>query len=107
VDAFTRNWSFFFHAFPPFSIISKILNKIITDKAQGILVVPDWRTQPWYPVFTKLLISKPLYFYPKPNLFVSPFRESHPLWNTITLVVGLLSGNTTLENTSPMQELKY
>ncbi|KAJ8912752.1 hypothetical protein NQ315_016708 [Exocentrus adspersus] len=50
VDAFTLNWTqYFFYAFPPFAIIARVLEKIIQEKAQGIVVVPLWPTQPWYP----------------------------------------------------------
>ncbi|KAI8428150.1 hypothetical protein MSG28_002397 [Choristoneura fumiferana] len=42
IDAFTMNWSHdFFYAFPPFSVILKCLQKIIHDKATGILVFPE------------------------------------------------------------------
>jgi len=41
VDAFSLNWSgFFFYAFPPFILILRVLRKIITDKAEGVVVVP-------------------------------------------------------------------
>lgn len=50
VDAFTLNWSTLnFYAFPPFSVVSRMLQKIIDDKAEGIVVVPFWISQPWYP----------------------------------------------------------
>ncbi|XP_015429181.1 PREDICTED: uncharacterized protein LOC107185918 [Dufourea novaeangliae] len=43
VDAFTLNWKHVnFYAFPPFSMILKVLRKIIQDQAQGILVFPKW-----------------------------------------------------------------
>ncbi|XP_043482415.1 uncharacterized protein LOC122511321 [Leptopilina heterotoma] len=36
IDAFTVNWNGFkFYAFPPFSVILRTLQKIITDKAEG------------------------------------------------------------------------
>ena len=48
VDAFTISWTnFSFYAFPPFAQIPKVLKKIIQDKAQEILLVPNWPTQPW------------------------------------------------------------
>lgn len=45
VDAFSLNWrKFFFYAFPPFililKVISKIIRKIIIDKAEEVVVVP-------------------------------------------------------------------
>lgn len=92
VDAFTIKWSNFFYAFPPFSLISKTLNKIIEDQATGIVVVPNWSSQNWYPLFNKLLIDNPIYLKPEPDLLLSPFRTPHPLHRTLTLVTGKLSG---------------
>ena len=47
VNAFTMSWSdVTFYAFPPFCIIPSVLQKIIKDRARGILVVPDWPNQP-------------------------------------------------------------
>ncbi|KAJ8959789.1 hypothetical protein NQ317_001016 [Molorchus minor] len=37
-DAFTINWrGYLFYAFPPFSLVGRVLNKIVRDKAKGIL----------------------------------------------------------------------
>lgn len=93
IDAFTVNWSkYYFYAFPPFSIITKVLEKIIQDRALGILVVPYWPTQPWFPLYNKLLVTSPLTFQPEKYLLISPFRKSHPLHKEISLVAGKLSG---------------
>ena len=49
VDAFTIEWSqFFFHAFPPFCLISRCVQKISRDQASGILIIPLWATQPYF-----------------------------------------------------------
>lgn len=93
VDAFTIDWGRgYFYAFPPFAVIAKVLNKIIYDKAQGILVVPDWKTQSWYPLFLMLLKSPPLIITPSKDLLLSPFNCRHPLWRSLTLVAGSVSG---------------
>lgn len=93
VDAFTLKWSkLFFYAFPPFQIISKVLEKIKQDRATGILVVPLWTAQPWFPLFNELLVEDTLIFLPRKDLLISPFRNEHPLANTISLVAGKLSG---------------
>ena len=61
VDAFSANWSnFFFYAFPPFSLIGKCLEKIQANNAEGILVVPFWTCQSWYPKLLRLLVAQAL-----------------------------------------------
>ena len=46
IDAFTMQWTNLkLYAFPPFSVIPLVLNRICRDKAQGIVVIPDWTTQ--------------------------------------------------------------
>lgn len=93
VDAFTISWRpYFFYAFPPFSIISRTLQKIKQEKSQGIIVVPDWPSQPWYPMIQTLALSKPLLFKPNAQLILSNNREPHPIWRHISLVAVNLSG---------------
>lgn len=90
VDAFTLSWeNYLFYAFPPFA---KTINKIISDQALGILVVPMWQSQPWYPLFIQLLTEEPIILKPNKSLLLSPFRKHHPLWPKLTLVAGKLSG---------------
>ncbi|XP_063975229.1 uncharacterized protein LOC135161513 [Diachasmimorpha longicaudata] len=41
IDAFTISWKkYFFYAFPPFSVILRILQKIQSDEAEGIMASP-------------------------------------------------------------------
>ncbi|XP_066600758.1 uncharacterized protein [Prorops nasuta] len=55
IDAFTLNWSNeFFYAFPPFALILKMLVKIKRENATGIIVVPLWRNQPWFPILEEI-----------------------------------------------------
>ena len=49
-----------FYAFPPFALIDRVLQKIKKDQGTGILIVPKWTTQPWYPGLLKLLVQEPL-----------------------------------------------
>lgn len=94
IDAFTQDWSGeFFYAFPPFSLILRVLQKIRSDKASGILVVPNWPNQPWFPLFMESLISKELIFNPSNSLLLSPCRTiHHPLARSLTLIAGHVSG---------------
>lgn len=97
VDSFTISWTREqFYAFPPFAVILPTLRKIISDEATGIVVVPNWPTQVWFPLFTSLLCEDPLILKPSPDLLLSPCRnKSHPLAHKLSLVVGKLSGKHT------------
>lgn len=95
IDSFTVPWSkYFFYAFPPFSIILKTLRKIIADKARGIVIVPMWPTQPWFPLFTALLTSEMITFPPQHNVLISHSSSSdhRRLDTSLTLVAGVLCG---------------
>jgi len=93
IDAFTRSWKdIFFYAFPPFPIILKVLQKIDSDQATGILVVPNWPTQPWFPRYQARLLSAPIIFPPNKSLLLSVDRRPHPLHRSLSLVAGILSG---------------
>lgn len=94
IDALTSSWSKEkFYAFPPFAMILRTLRKIINDKARGVVIVPNWPTQPWFPLFNSLLEKPPLLFNPNRNLLVSPCRRLvHPLVSNLSLVAGKLSG---------------
>ena len=81
VDAFTINWnSLNFFAFPPFSMIPKCVQKINQDKAKGILIIPVWPTQSWFPLVLQLLYRQPWIIGPSPQLLThAHIREPHPL----------------------------
>ena len=49
-----------FYAFPPFSILLHVIKKIEYDGATGILIVPNWPTQVWFPLLRRLLLAEPL-----------------------------------------------
>lgn len=99
VDAFTISWhNFFFYAFPPFAVILKVLQKIIGDRATGIVVVPYWESQPWYPLFKSLAIGNIVTFPPSKNLLSSVFRQAHPLHRHLSLAAAVLSGKHFCEN---------
>lgn len=81
INAMTLDWSpYYWYAFPPFSLIPRILKKIIEEGSRGIIVVPYWCSQPWYTIFIKLLASEMLFFNPSDSLLLSPCRKLiHPL----------------------------
>ena len=82
VDAFSVSWKDeTFYAFPPFSILARVLQKVQQDQAAGVLVVPDWPTQVWYPVLQRLLLTTPVQLPCRSNLLRLPSNpdEVHPL----------------------------
>lgn len=97
IDAFTVNWSNLnFYAFPPFSLILRVLAKIKTDRASGVIIVPDWPSQPWYPLFQSLLVGKPVKFEPNDNLLMSACRKKqHPRASQLSLMAGRVSAKPT------------
>ena len=49
VNAFTVSWTDLqFYAFPPFSLIPRVLARVVTDRATGLLIIPQWTTQSWF-----------------------------------------------------------
>jgi len=93
VDAFTVSWGAKFYAFPPFCLIPKVIDKVIRENARGILVVPSWPSQPWYPLFKCISESSVLVFGPNINLLTCPFsRKPHPLHRTLMLEAAIISG---------------
>ncbi|XP_030750160.1 uncharacterized protein LOC115877950 [Sitophilus oryzae] len=108
IDAFTVSWSnLSFYAFPPFALILRTLQKIINDKATGIMVVPFWKTQPWYPLFVKLTVGHPLFFGPNNDILFSPYSKvRHPMCKDLILVAAKLSGKHSEERESQKAQLE-
>jgi len=95
VDAFTVSWAnSFFYAFPPFCLIPRVLRKIRQDRGRGIVVVPKWSTQPWYPMFLEMKISKILILGPYSDLLICPLtNRMHPMNKSMYLMAAILSSN--------------
>ena len=53
--------------FPPFSLVGRVLAKVIRDKTNAVIVVPDWSTQYSYPQLMQMTNHKPLCFQPSPK----------------------------------------
>lgn len=96
VDAFTLDWKpFAFYAFPPFCMIPKCLQKIREDKARGLLLVPNWPTQAWFPQLVSMMEGEPLFIQRQEDLLLLPvLNTTHPLNANIDLLCCRLCGNT-------------
>lgn len=93
VDSLLCKWDYKLpYAFPPFSLIPKVLQKIKNEQATVILVVPNWPGQPWYPLYHLLRISDILRMGPDKQLLICPFsRKNHPM-KSLELQAAILCG---------------
>ena len=96
INAFSISWEkYTFYAFPPFCLILRTLQKIWHDKATGIIIVPCWPTQPWWPYLTEMLIDHPLLLPRMTDTITLPSDPTriHPLHKKLQLIMCLLSGD--------------
>lgn len=97
VNAFHMSWKpYLAYVFPPFCLISRILNKIREEQATVVAVVPKWPTQIWWPQLVSMLIRFPIVL---PNTKATIYLPSnpeavHPLYPRLELLVCLLSGSS-------------
>ena len=84
VDAFSISWSEYtnVYAFPPFSLVGPVLTKLRQDKVTGIIVIPYWTTQYWFPMMLEMLTEHPLLLPNQKDTIQLPFRKDviHPLY---------------------------
>lgn len=96
IDAFTLDWSIdTFFAFPPFSLLGRVVQKIEHDQAEGIVIVPNWPSQPWYPQVMRLAVTAPLILPGGKNMLELPYdtMKIHPLYPKLVLLACHLSGH--------------
>ena len=95
VDAFSVSWTNLkFYAFPPFSMILRMLSKIKREKATGIVIVPEWHTQVWWPLLLNLLKADPWRLPRRFTVLQLPARPDlvHPLLPKLQLLACRVSG---------------
>ena len=97
INAFPISWTpCNFYAFPPFSVIPKVLQKIQVEEATGLLIVPCWPTQPWWLLVMRLLVLENLVLPKKKHRLFLPQQPDlvHPLHQKLTLLMCHLSGKS-------------
>ena len=95
VNAFSISWrDLYIYAFPPFSIIGRTLAKVCREEATGIMIVPLWSTQVWFPLMLRLLIAHPRRLPPRRDLLRLPGQANlvHPLNKKLALLAIHISG---------------
>jgi len=97
IDAFSLIWTGLkFYAFPPFSVIPSLLKKIQEDKAEGVCVLPNCPTQPWFPKAMQMITRSPVELKACETLMSLPNQpeQIHPLHKGLNLLVWLLSAKS-------------
>ena len=98
IDAFSFNWGEEkCYLFPPFSLVARVLQKIRTDAATVLIVLPKWPTQAWWPEVMEMMLGEPYIIRPGKKVLHLPNHptEVHPLHKKLYLMVCLLSGEAT------------
>ena len=95
VDAFSMDWSGkFMYAFPPFSVMGRLVQKVQVDQAEMVLVAPVWVTQNFYTPILEMLIQDPLIVKVRQDTLRIPGSSKvHPLVNKLHLMVCRISGD--------------
>ena len=96
IDAFCLSWkNKFVYLFPPFSMLSKVLQKLQEDQAEGILIAPLWKTQTWFPKMLHMLMEPPVLLPKNKSVLQLPHNRTviHPLWPKLRLMACFLSGD--------------
>ena len=93
-DAFTIAWDKDYnYAFPPFSLIGRVLRKICDEKAEVLAVLPVWPSATWFTLALGLLCRTPRLL-PRGSLMLPQQPERrHRLEPSLKLAVWRLSGD--------------
>ena len=97
VDAFSISWvTHGLYAFPPFSVIGRVINKLAKEGATMLIVLPLWPNQPWFPRALHMSIDHPRLLPADPGLLQLPQdpSKSHPLIHKLHLTLFRLSGQS-------------
>ena len=94
VDALSLSWDGLdAYAFPPFTIIHRVLLKIRASRTRVLLVAPLWPRQPWFPLLLHLLVDLPVALPPHPDLVSQDRgRVVHPRVQDLHLAAWKVSG---------------
>ena len=95
IDALSMSWGQeYMYAFPPFSIITQVLEKLEREGGAMILVIPTWPTKPWFPMIGRLLAAAPIRL-PRQALYLPQLPQKvHPLEDRLRLLACPLYGTS-------------
>jgi len=71
VDCFSQDWSLDNnYVLPPANLVLRVLNHINECKASATLIVPQWSSQPWWPLLMKMREEEIVWSEPPSKLFL-------------------------------------
>ena len=81
-----------FYAYPPFSLVGKVISKIIQENTHGILSIPVWPIQHWFLLVMKNLINYPMLRKASSTICL-PFdtQLKHPMASKLKIATVLVS----------------
>lgn len=107
-DAFSIKWMIFdlCYIFPPFSLITRCLQKTRAERAKGWMVVPLWLSQPWMGMILRMLVDHSRIIMRRKDVLTHPSSaEMHPIMKHTRLMACLLSGRHS-ENGAYLQRVQ-
>jgi hypothetical protein len=95
IDAFTLDWGILkcLYIFPPFSVVSRCIRKIQTDRAKAVIIAPLWPTQAWFSLLMKILVDLPVIL-PRTTRLLRTMNQDqkHPMSQKLVLMACKVSG---------------
>ena len=109
IDAMSFPWSGLrLFAFPPFSMLPRVLEKVALDGADLALVAPYWPKRPWFPKLLSLLSGLPRALPCQADLLTQPLSHLvHPQIETLHLSLWPLSGNKVYRQAFLNEQLNF
>ena len=102
-DEFLQSWDELqAYAFPPWSIIPRVLAKLRASRGTFLtLVAPYWPQRPWFPELLDLAVAPPVVLPGRPDLLFQPLSgQRHPALR-LRLHAWRLSGDSLVRQASP------
>lgn len=94
-NAFSIDWGQYRpYMFPPFNLISKVINKVVKDKVEkAILIFPLWKSQSWFPLLLENICCLPVRLPRHKDLLQMPQDgKEHPLAKKMKIIAVVVSG---------------
>jgi len=83
IDALAQDWARErVWAHPPFNQIAPVLHLLQTQRTTALLVVPEWKAQPWWPLLQAMLIKRPIALPRRKGTFLPGFGGNTLPWDT-------------------------